>query len=147
MIEPENRLKELTGKIRQRGCRLTPQRMAVLKILASNEGHPSAEQIYDRVKGDFPMTSLGTIYKTINLLKEMGEILELGFGNGSNRYDGNNPFPHPHLICIHCEQIVDLQVSSLVDMPQIAAEQTGYRIVDHRLNFFGICPDCQKRGD
>ena len=72
MADPEARLDELTTGLRERGNRLTPQRMTVLKVLTASEEHPSVEQIYERVKVDFPMTSLATIYKTVTLLKEMG---------------------------------------------------------------------------
>jgi Fur family peroxide stress response transcriptional regulator len=119
--------------------------MAVLKILAAGEGHPSVEQIHESVKVDFPMTSLATIYKTVTLLKEMGEVLELGFSDDSNRYDGNRPYPHPHLICIECRNIVDPEIATLSGLPQEVARKTGYRIKSHRLDFFGICPQCQER--
>jgi Fur family peroxide stress response transcriptional regulator len=141
--DPETRLEELVTKLRERDCRLTPQRMAVLKTLAASDGHPSVEQIYERIKPDFPMTSLATVYKTVTLLKEMGEVLELGFGDGGNRYDGNRPYPHPHLICTRCGAIEDLEVDALSEIPQRIARDTGYRIVSHRLDFFGLCPRCQ----
>jgi Fur family peroxide stress response transcriptional regulator len=144
--DPETRLEELVAKLRERDCRLTPQRMAVLKTLAVSDGHPSVEQIYERIKPDFPMTSLATVYKTVTLLKEMGEVLELGFGDGSNRYDGNKPYPHPHLICTRCGAIEDLDVDALSEIPQRIARDTGYRIVSHRLDFFGLCPKCQAEG-
>jgi Fur family peroxide stress response transcriptional regulator len=118
--------------------------MAVLRILATSEGHPSVEQIYERVKADFPMTSLATIYKTVTLLKEMEEVLELGFNDGSNRYDGNKPYPHPHLICTRCRSIVDPEVATLSELHQEVARSTGYRIVSHRLDFLGVCPQCQE---
>jgi Fur family peroxide stress response transcriptional regulator len=145
MADPQARLDEMITKLKERDHRLTPQRMAVLKILAANEGHPSVEQIYDRVKADFPMTSLATIYKTVTLLKEMGEILELGFSNDGNRYDGIRPYPHPHLICTECKNIVDPDVATLSELRQEVAQSTGYQIVSHRLDFFGICPQCQGR--
>ena len=143
MVNPQARLDEMITRLKERGHRLTPQRMAVLKILAADERHPSVEQIYERVEVDFPMTSLATVYKTVTLLKEMGEVLELGFSDGSNRYDGNKPYPHPHLICTQCKNIVDPQVVTLSDLPQKVAQSTGYRIVSQRLDFFGICPQCQ----
>jgi Fur family peroxide stress response transcriptional regulator len=143
MADSQARLDEMITRLKERGHRLTPQRMAVLKILAADEGHPSVEQIYERVKADFPMTSLATIYKTVTLLKEMGEVLELGFSDDSNRYDGNKPYPHPHLICTQCRNIVDPQVVTLSELPQKVAQSTGYRIVSQRLDFFGICPQCQ----
>ena len=146
MPDPETRLEELVTKLRERAHRLTPQRMAVLKTLAVSAGHPSVEQIYERIKPDFPMTSLATVYKTVTLLKEMDEVLELGFGDGSNRYDGNKPYPHPHLVCTQCGAIENLEVDALSDIPQQVAQDTGYRIVSHRLDFFGVCPRCQVAG-
>ncbi|MBC8448721.1 MAG: transcriptional repressor [Chloroflexi bacterium] len=145
MSDPSTRLDELVTRLRARGYRLTPQRMAVLKILASSEGHPSVEQIYQRVKVDFPMTSLATIYKTVTLLKEMGEVLELGFSGDSSRYDGNKPHSHPHLVCIRCKEILDPDTPSVSGLSEKLAQATGYKIVSHRLDFYGICPRCQER--
>lgn len=132
-------------KLRQRNFRITPQRIAVLKILAFSEEHPSVENIYEKVKEDFPTTSLATVYKTVTLLKELNEVLELGFPEGSNRYDGNKPYPHPHLICTKCKKIVDPDLASLKDMTQELVSDTGFQIINHRLDFFGICPDCQEK--
>lgn len=143
MPDPQTRLDEVIAKFREQGYRLTPQRMAVLKVLASSERHPSVEQIYEHVKADFPMTSLATIYKTVTLLKEMGEVLELGFSSDSNHYDGRRPYPHPHLICVKCRTIMDLEIATLSELPQEMARRTGYRIVNHRLDFLGVCPRCQ----
>jgi len=143
MDNPGSRLSELTLKLKQRGCRLTPQRMAVIEILTNSDGHPSVEHIYDQIKVNFPMTSLGTVYKTISVLKDMGEVLELGFSDDSNRYDGNRPSPHPHLICIQCKEIIDPDINTLELLPQEVSESTGYQIVNHRLDFYGICPQCQ----
>jgi Fur family peroxide stress response transcriptional regulator len=144
MVDIQTRLDEMVTSLKEQGHRLTPQRMAVLKILAADEGHPSVEQVYERVKVDFPMTSLATIYKTVTLLKEMGEVLELGFSDDSNRYDGHKPYPHPHLICIKCKNIVDPQVAALSELHQEVAQSTNYRILSHRLDFFGICPQCRE---
>ena len=145
MTDPQTRLNEMISKLRQRDYRLTPQRMAVLNILAASKGHPSVEQIYEQVKVDFPMTSLATVYKTVTLLKEIGEVLELGFGNDSSRYDGNKPYPHPHLICTKCKRVFDPDVSGLSDLSQQVAQMTGFQITGHRLDFYGICPQCQEQ--
>jgi len=90
------------------------------------------------------MTSLATMYKTVTLLKEMGEVLELGFSGDSNRYDGKRPYPHPHLICVRCRKIMDPEVSMAQDLVQQVAHQSGYQIVSHRLDFYGVCPDCRE---
>src|SRR5918998_571484 len=105
------RYDQLLGRLRQDGIRLTPQRLAVLRILADDTGHPTVEQVYDRVRGDYPTTSLATIYKTIDMLKGIGEVLELSVGE-SHRYDGRDPRPHPHLICETCGTIEDLAIDA-----------------------------------
>lgn len=145
MVDRQTRLDKMLQKLRQRNFRITPQRIAVLKILAFSEEHPSVENIYEKVKEDFPTTSLATVYKTVTLLKELNEVLELGFPEGSNRYDGNKPYPHPHLICTNCKKIVDPDLASLKDMTQELVSDTGFQIINHRLDFFGICPDCQEK--
>ncbi|MGC9521188.1 MAG: Fur family transcriptional regulator [Anaerolineae bacterium] len=144
-VDPEARVEGLIAKLRARGNRITPQRIAILQVLATSDRHLSAEQIYEQVRADFPTTSLSTIYKTISLLKEMDEVLELGFGDMGSRYEARNPEPHPHLICIRCRKIIDLDASALDDLPAQVARDTGYDIVSHRLDLFGICPECQKR--
>lgn len=144
MADRNIRLDEITQKLKESGHRLTPQRMAVIKILASSFNHPSVEQVYEQVKVDFPMTSLGTVYKTVTLLKEMGEILELRLGEDSHRYDGARPDPHPHLICIKCNKIIDGDLS--LDQKSLRSlEQTsGYQILRPQISLFGLCPDCKE---
>lgn len=142
-VAEENRLQRMLSELKGKNFRLTPQRLAVLKILAEDETHPSVGQVYDRVIKEFPTTSLATVYKTIILLKELNEVLELGFPDGSNRYDGAKPFPHPHMICTRCKKIVDPELTSLSDLNQEMSRKTGYQILYHRLDFFGLCPECQ----
>ena len=144
MTDIDSRLDEITRKLRDGGHRLTPQRMAVLKILASSSNHPSVEQVYDQVKVDFPMTSLGTVYKTVALLKEMGEILELEFGENSNRYDGNKPYPHPHLICMNCNRIIDGHLSLDQESLRSLEQASGYKILRPQISLYGLCPDCKE---
>ena len=135
----------MLSKLKAHDFRLTPQRLAVLKVLAVSEGHPSVERIYETVGAEFPTTSIATIYKTVNLLKQLNEVLELGFPDGSNRYDGNNPYPHPHLVCTHCKKIIDPDLSSLQDLTQELVRETGFRILNHRMDFFGICSEYQDK--
>jgi Fur family peroxide stress response transcriptional regulator len=96
------------------------------------------------MKVDFPAMSLATVYKTMTLLKELDEVLELGFPEWVNRYDGNKPYPHPHVICLKCKKIMDPELGSLQPLIEAAGRQTGFRILNHRLDFFGLCPECQR---
>ena len=143
--QPEERLAQMLSKVKSRDFRLTPQRLAILRILAASEDHPSVDEIYKEVRTQFPTTSIATVYKTIALLKELNEVLELGFPDGSNRYDGNKPYPHPHAICTKCKKILDPDISSVEDLSEEMKEKTGYKIFYHRLDFFGLCPECQQR--
>lgn len=145
MTGPKIRLDSMLKRLREQRFRITPQRIAILKILAASSEHPTVERIYEQVKLDFPTTSLATVYKTVTLLKELNEVLELGFPEGSNRYDGNKPYPHPHLICMRCKKIIDPDLSGLKDMTKELIRETGFKIINHRLDFFGICPACQKK--
>ncbi len=139
----ELRLNQMLSKLKAHNFRLTPQRMAVLKVLAVSEGHPTVERIYETVRAEFPTTSIATIYKTVNLLKQLNEVLELGFPDGSNRYDGNKPYPHPHVICTQCQKIIDPNLGSLQDLTNEIIKETGFQILTHRVDFFGTCRDCQ----
>lgn len=142
MIKPINRYETIIKKLRDNGHKITPQRMAIVKILSRSEVHPSVEDIYDQIKKDFPTMSLATVYRNIVLIKSLGEVLELGFPDGSNRYDGNKPYPHPHVICIKCKKIVDPDLDSLDNMTKEVANETNFKILNHRLDFFGVCSDC-----
>jgi Fur family transcriptional regulator, peroxide stress response regulator len=145
MTTPQNRLNQMVAKLRAQNMRITPQRLAILSILVASEGHPSIEDIYDRLKVDFPTMSPATVYKTMTLLKELNEVLELGFPEGVNRYDGSKPYPHPHVICLKCKKIMDHELGSLQHLIEAAGKETGFRIFSHRLDFFGLCPECQAK--
>lgn len=143
MCDPKTRLKKMVAALRSHQYRITPQRLAILKVLAESREHPSVDKIYEAVRPDFPTTSLATVYKNIAVLKGLGEVLELGFSDGSNRYDGKKPYDHPHVVCTECKNILDPDISALEDMTQELMRKTGFAITRHRLDFFGVCPDCQ----
>lgn len=136
------RFDAIVRTLRAHNHKLTPQRLAIVRVLADSEGHPGAESIHEQLKEKFPTMSLATVYRNIQLIKSLGEVLELGFPDGSNRYDGKKPYPHPHLVCIRCKCIMDPDLESLADMTTELAEETGFRVLSHRLDFFGLCPAC-----
>jgi Fur family transcriptional regulator, peroxide stress response regulator len=144
-LDVKLRMDQMVSKLREHDFRITPQRLAVLRILAASEGHPSVDRVYETVRREFPTTSIATIYKTVGLLKQVNEVLELGFPDGSNRYDGKKPFAHPHVICVRCKKIIDPDLKSLKDMRAEVADETGFDILTHRLDFFGICGDCKRK--
>ena len=142
MTNPHQRFDAIIQKLREHGHKITPQRLALAKILAKSEDHPSVENIHEQIKVEFPTMSLATIYRNIVLMKSLGEVIELGFPDGSNRYDGNKPYSHPHVICLKCKKIVDPDLESLDGMKKEVASATDFQILNHRLDFFGLCSRC-----
>ena len=145
MIDKEIRLEEMVSRLRDRGVRLTPQRLAILTILASSDDHPTAERIFERIKVDYPMTSLATVYKTLSLLKELGEVHEVAHVDGRLRFDGSSLDSHPHVICTSCKRVHDFDADSAGEFVARISEETGFLITDKRLTLYGLCPGCKMR--
>ena len=139
----QERLNQIITKLRNTDHRLTPQRMEILKALVSSKEHPTAEDIYAQVGETFPMISLATVYKTINLLVDMGETVEIHRGSGKAHYDARDPNAHPHFICVKCDRTIDVELDVFDEISQAVKDETNFEILSHRLDFFGVCPDCQ----
>ncbi len=142
MVETRARFDELMAALKGRGSRLTPQRVELVRLIAASDGHPSAAQLYARIKRRFPTLSQATVYKTLSLLKDMGQVLEIDL-RGDSRYDGHRPDPHSHLICIRCDRIMDGDAS--LDPAAIRKQEraSGYKILRSQVSFYGLCPECR----
>jgi len=138
-----DRYQAMANKLKEGNHKLTPQRLAIIRILAGSENHPSVEDIYNLLHRRFPGISQATVYRNIMLIKSLGEVLEIGFAGGSTRYDGIKPYPHPHVVCLKCNKIVDPDLDSLQDMTKEITDESGFEIVTYRLDFFGVCPECR----
>ncbi|MFZ3131574.1 MAG: transcriptional repressor [Desulfosporosinus sp.] len=132
---------DILKQLKDKGVRFTPQRQAILEFLLETESHPTADEIYHHVKVIFPGVSLGTIYNTLNMLKEHGYLLELSYGDMSSRFDGN-PKNHYHIVCSKCGMVTDYHCP-LIDMDQEIMEKSGFLIIGHRMEFYGVCPECR----
>lgn len=145
MLIARERYKSMVEKLKENGHKLTPQRLAIIKILSESKGHPSVEDIYKQLQKNFPGISEATVYRNILLIKSLGEVLELGFAGESTHYDGRKPNPHPHIICVMCRKIIDPDLESLNEMTKEITEESGFDILTYRLDFFGICPECRRK--
>ena len=143
MSDPHARFDELITALKERDFRLTPQRVGLVRLIASSEGHPTAAQLYARIKRQYPTMSQATVYKTLALLKELGQVLEIDLRDDSH-YDGNRPQPHPHLICMKCNKIVDGEISLDQGSIRKMEKVSGYTILRPQISLFGLCPDCKK---
>jgi Fur family peroxide stress response transcriptional regulator len=121
--------------------KMTPQRSAILAYLDGNKSHPSAEDIYLQIKKKYPMISFATVYKTIELLKKRGDLLELTIDPARRRYDPDTT-NHHHLICISCKMIRDIYGDFPIDVPDDVEE--SFDMVGNHIEFYGICPECKK---
>jgi Fur family transcriptional regulator, peroxide stress response regulator len=141
--DPELRYQMMIDKLKSRDCRLTSHRLALLRLLAVSNGHPNAAQLYEELQKQFPTISLATVYKTLALLKEEGEVLEIELHSGS-RFDGNKPFPHPHLICNHCQKVIDGDdISFINNANQEIQKRYNFQVDQSQMVFYGICRECQ----
>jgi Fur family peroxide stress response transcriptional regulator len=141
----EARVSTLQRKLADTGQRTTPQRVHILRALLESPTHPTAEQVWDRVRHVSPTTSLATIYKTLDTLKEMGEVIEVDSLDDRRHFDAHRPKPHPHVICTHCGKIEDVDVDGLDRLQSDAAVISGYEIEEPRLTFYGVCQDCRHK--
>lgn len=140
--DPDVRYEELIDALKQKGCRMTPQRLELVRIIAASERHPSANQLYEEIKNQFPTMSQATVYNTLALLKDMNQILEIDL-HGDSHYDGNRPEPHPHIICTECNQIVDGDINLDGDMIKELEQTSGFQITRSQISFYGLCPNCR----
>ena len=138
MLKP----KEVTALLRERGFKVTPQRLAVYNVLSHTTAHPNAEMLYRELQPYYPTMSLATVYKTLAILCEVGLAQELNVSEDAFRYDANTQ-PHPHVRCTCCGRVDDIMDLSTDSLEAQAASETGYQIEAHQYYFFGVCPSCQ----
>jgi len=144
-MDTEARVQHVLARMREHGGRMTPQRAAVVRVLVESTAHPSAEQVYEELLPQYPMLSLATVYKTVALLKEMGELIELMVDGVQVHFDGRQPYAHPHLVCKRCGSIIDVPIDQPHALAEQVAQTTGYAEVSASLDFWGVCPRCQSR--
>ena len=118
------------------------QRESIKACLMSRKDHPTADALYTSIREQFPNISLGTVYRNLNLLAEIGEIQKFSPGIGPDRFDGN-PAPHYHFICRHCGCVMDLTVSGLDHINILAGQDFDGEIEGHITYFYGACPSCK----
>jgi len=123
--------------------RITKQRQLILNELCSVTSHPTADDLYQMVRLKLPRISLGTVYRNLETLAELGLIQKIEVGGTQKRFDGNAA-AHYHVRCLHCGRVDDLDLALNTDMEHEARKKTAYKILRHRLEFAGLCPECQK---
>lgn len=146
MINTMDILKE---KLKETGFKITPQRRAIVDILLKNNNeHLSSEEIYDLVRIDCPEIGLATVYRTMQLLDEVGVISKLNLDDGCIRYElslnKDECHNHHHLICKKCGKIMEVKEDLLDVIEKQIQEIYKFEILDHDVKFYGSCENCKK---
>lgn len=126
--------------------RMTHQRKAVLDVVQRLKSHPTVDEVYDQVREILPHVSLATVYRNLELLAENGLIRKLDHVGSRKRFD-HNAHSHYHVRCTKCQKVEDVPVEPLRQLEYDLSKITGFKIVNHELMFFGICPTCQRKGE
>ena len=134
----------ITEVLRNKGFKVTPQRLAIYKILMDGKDHPTAEMIYEKLQTRYPTMSLATVYKTVEVFKEMGLVHALNVGEDKARYDANVA-PHVHMVCGGCGDILDVMDVELHSIKKMAEEKSGYQVAECQIYFHGHCAGCVKK--
>ena len=130
--------------VKERGMRETRQRAVILEALRQTKTHPTADQLFRRVRRRLPRISLGTVYRNLELLCQRGDILKLDVGGGQRRFDADTS-SHHHIRCSECGRINDVDGSAPAGFERRFSDDVGYEVTGHRIELIGVCPDCRRR--
>jgi Fur family ferric uptake transcriptional regulator len=135
---------KIAGTLREHGYKLTPQRHAILKIIAASNDHLTPEAIHQTASLNNPTLGLVTVYRTLELLDELNLVCRLHAPDGCRGYMMRRPTEHHHhLICSQCGRVVDFTDCTLSNLEQRLSKETRYDINGHLLEFYGLCPECR----
>ena len=139
----ESRVYQAVDQLKSGGVRMTPQRYAILEYLLGTNIHPTADDIYRTLSPQYPSLSVATVYNNLKLFVEAGLVRELTYGDDSSRFDADLS-DHYHAICTVCGSMVDFEHPPIQAVEQAAAYATGFQVQGHRMEVYGICPDCKE---
>jgi Fur family peroxide stress response transcriptional regulator len=135
---------DLIEVLRKKGLKATAQRIHILNTLIQSQTHPTAEEMYHKVKEEFPTISPATVYKTLQVLKQAGRVQELAFYNKKTRFDANIQ-PHINLVCLKCERVKDVVDPKVKEFVQEFSKKLHFKIEGQRIDFYGFCRICQEQ--
>lgn len=139
-------MQDLARRLQELGYRITPQRMMVVAAIDESDDHISAEEIYSQIRAKYPQVNISTVYRTLELLKSLGLVMETDLGEGRVRYHSADKGRHHHLVCRDCGAIVDLRDGLLHPLKDALSEEYGFEADLRHLAIFGTCRNCAKAG-
>jgi len=133
---------ELLTLFRKNGYKATTQRLAIYNFIISREDHPSTDLIYQALKNDYPTISLGTVYKTLDLLEELGLVQKLRFTEDRVRYDPDMEL-HINMVCSKCGKIYDYKAENVKELWNVIIADLGIKPKGQRIDIYYKCDDCK----
>jgi Fur family ferric uptake transcriptional regulator len=121
-----------------KGLKMTEQRRIIARVLSDASDHPDVEMLYRRATSLDPRISIATVYRTVRLLEEASILERHDFGDGRARYEGLPEEHHDHLIDVDSGAVIEFQNGDIEELQRKIAETLGYRLVDHRLELYGV---------
>lgn len=122
----------------EKGLRVTEQRRVIARILSQSEDHPDVELLHKRVAKIDPGISIATVYRTVRLFEEAGILERHEFGDGRSRYEAASDAHHDHLIDVESGKVLEFVDPELEQLQKQIAEKLGFRLVDHRMELYGV---------
>lgn len=136
-------VERLKDALRASGHRLTPQRQLILEVLAESGGHLDATELYDLVRARDRATSLATIYRTLAVLKELGQVEEDPLGQDHSHYEATPDEPHYHFTCLKCGKVIEFDTPLVRQIEQELCEREGFGVSHTYLHMSGYCAECR----
>jgi Fur family ferric uptake transcriptional regulator len=133
---------DLRLAFKQRGLRLTPQRQLIMDAVASMRGHVSADQVYQDVVRVFPDVNITTVYRTLEVLEELGVVRHTHFHDGVAQYQRTDEAPHHHMVCTRCGGDGELDMALLEPLATVLRERYGFEADLAHSAIVGVCRDC-----
>lgn len=140
-------VEQIRDKLEEKGYRLTPQRQAVLETFLTNpDRHLSADDVYSIVKANNPEIGVATVYRTLELFRELHIICEQDFGQGMSRYEcASDNSHHHHIVCLACGRVWEFNNATLERVERQLAKDHDFEVVGHNMQLFGYCKDCRSK--
>jgi Fur family transcriptional regulator, ferric uptake regulator len=135
-------LREIVQKLRSSGHKVTPQRITIIKSFMQNKELLTPSALFEKVHDSDPEIGEVTVYRTLNILADLGLVCMIHTGENTHSYVSRPPEHHGHLICSGCGKVIDFTNCNVIDLEKRLTAETGFRIEDHRLDFFGRCREC-----
>ncbi len=140
-------IKKLKEVIKSKGLKYTKQRELIFETILTSEKHLNAEELYGIISKKYPEEKIGiaTVYRTLAFLEEANLVSSISLNNDGKKFESNTKDHHDHLICTECNKIIEFVDENIENKQEEIAKKYGFKLNNHTMYLYGICPDCQSK--